>query len=358
MLSSSSYDSQVYLYALADPDLFVRQNDAVTKLVFEALQLSPTSRHRVTLSPDSGWLEYTALDELWNRRTTPALPSKADGIKIAETFLTQLERKCSDANAAWPKSLRGMPLLPPIVNLRRVGLFAMTRPDGSAIDHWLYRAEPRLILDGGGKTAAVVFGAQVEVRVGHRGQIIGVRSRWQPLSGERKFTTLSPYQAPADNSDNGVAPIVKYYLEGDGIPQYYLAPYYFTYEDLDANMTSASPYSLTVDVARAVQGKEKTTMAALAQGGSGDYIYNWAYYSMVAIEQGIQEVGSGNTLPFQDENGATTVASSIDLNNGAYVVLLNVKDRKTGAFKHQQQQVFSTPVPGQSDASDATFPNA
>lgn len=353
MLSSSSYDSQIYLYALANPDLFVRQSDTIATFVYQTLQLSPTSRHRVFLSPDSAWFEYTALDELWNRRTPPALPSQADGIKAAETFLTQLERKCSAANPDWPKELQGMALLPPIVNLRRVGLYGLTRPDGSAIDHWLYRAEPRLVLDGGGKNLAVVFGAQVEVRVGHSGQIIGVRSRWQPLSGERKFTTLSRYQPSDDDSGTGQAPITKYYLEGDGVPQYYLAPYYFVYDVLDVSMTSASPYSLTVDISRTVQDEKKTTLAALARGGSGDYMYNWACYSATAIEEGIREIGSGQTLPFQDQDGTSTAASSIELDNGAYVVLLNVKDRKTGAFKHKQQQVFSTPEATRTDPESA-----
>ena len=64
------------------------------------------------------------------------------------------------------------------------------RPDGSAWDHWLYSAEPQLALDGGSKTRAGVFGAQIEVRIGQEGQPIGVCSRWTPLSGERKFTDL------------------------------------------------------------------------------------------------------------------------------------------------------------------------
>ena len=57
-------------------------------------------------------------------------------------------RACSDANPAWPSSLRGLALLPPVALLRRIGVHAVPRPDGSAWDHWTYRAQPRLVLDG------------------------------------------------------------------------------------------------------------------------------------------------------------------------------------------------------------------
>ena len=344
MLSSSRHDSQIYLYALANPSLFALETDAITRLVFEALQVSPSSRRSVSISPDSGWLEYTAQDELWNRRGPPALPPQADAISAAESLLTRLEKKCSDANSNWPKRLRGMRLLPPVVNLRRAEMFAVVRPDGSAFDHWLYRAEPQLVLDGGEKTKAGVFGAQVEVRIGHMGQPISVRSRWQPLSGERTPTTLSAYQAPDDASPDSQGPVTNYLLEGDGVPQYYLAPYYFTFAGHDVDMSSASPFSLTVDIARTNQDQKKTTITALAEGGSGDYIYNWATYPMNRIEEGIREIGHGSETKIDVSGGRPTV-SSIDLDNGAYIVLVNVKDRKTGAFKHQQQQVFSSYLP-------------
>lgn len=360
MLNSSSYDSQVYLYALADPEWFVDEGDSITRLVFESLQLAPTSRHRVSISPDSGWVEYTALDELWSRRTVPALPSQADALKAAEGLLTRLEKKCSDANSDWPKRLQGMALFPQMANLRRVDLQVVPRPDGSAMDHWIYRAEPQLILDGGGKTRAGVFGAQVEVRIGHQGQPISLRSRWQPLANERKFTTLSPYVPPQDDdgSQQSTAPVIKYLLEGDGVPQYYLAPYYFVYDGRDTNLSSASPFSLTVNVARPIQDEKRTTLAAVAQGGSGDYVYNWACYSIAQVEEGIHELGCGNMMQLQGPDGVSSTVSSIDIDHGAYVVMVNVKDRKTGAFKHQQQHVFSNPLQASADGEGPSKVNA
>jgi hypothetical protein len=340
MLPSSEYDSQLYLYALANPRLFAQETDAITRFVFQALQVSPSANRTFSLSADSGWTSYTAADELWSRRAAAVLPSKANAISAAEGLLTRLEKQCSDANKDWPKALQGMALFPPVVNLRRAEVFAVAREDGTAFDHWLYRAEPQLVLDGGGKTKASVYGAQVEVRIGNMGQPISFRSRWQPLSGERKFTTLSPYQPPAD-AGTDAQPVTNYLLEGDGIPQYYLAPYHVTYDGHDVNMSSASPFSLTVDVARINQDQEKTTLAALADGGSGDYVYNWASYSLNRLDQGIRELGSGSEVQ-ADVPGGRATASVLDIDNGAYVVLINVKDRQTGAFKHQQQQVFSS----------------
>ena len=357
--SSSSYDDQVYLYALVNPDWFVAESAAVTKAIYEALQIAPSSQRSVSISPDSGWVEYTALDELWKRRTQPALPGQANALKAVQNVLTQLEQKCSDANKAWPKSLKGMALFPPVANLRTISLQVVPRPDGSALDHWLYRAEPQLILDGGGKTRVGVFGAQVEVRIGHLGQVISVRSRWQPLANEKKFTDLSPYTPPEDDDGGQKSdPAIKYLLEGDGVPQYYLAPYYFVYDGHDANVSSASPFSLTVDVAQPTQNSTHTTLAALAQGGSGDYLYNWGFYTLDRVEDGVRELGKGTTLQVQGADGVSSTGSSIDIDNGAYMVMVNVKDVKTGAFKHQQRPVFSNPLQGQQDDQQGAFLNS
>jgi hypothetical protein len=343
MLSSSAYDSQVYLYALGNPSVFLRQADIIKKLVYEALDIAPSNRNRISLSQDSAWLEYTALDELWNRRSPPSLPNKADARKAAEAALTKLEQKCSDANKSWPGSLRGMALLPHVDYLRFAELNAVARPDGSRWDHWLYRAEPQLVLDGGGKTKAGVFGGQVEVRIGHLGRPISIRLRWQPLSGERKLSDPSPCRTPPDMESNACAgAVTKFLLEGDGVPQYYLAPYYLLSDGEDVRLVGASPYSLTVDVSVSAQGASRMTLSAVAHGGSGNYAYNWATYSVAKVEDGIREIGSGISDKVDGPDGRVD-ASSIEVDNGAYVVMLNVKDLKTGAFKHERRQVFANP---------------
>ena len=246
--------------------------------------------------------------------------------------------------------MRGLALLPPIGLLRRIGVHAVPRPDGSAWDHWTYRAQPQLMLDGGSKTRADVAGTQVEVHVGHMGQVIGIRARWSPLSGEQQFTDLSPLPtaAGAPGSFSGAAgtsgPEVKYMHDGDGIPQFYLAPYWFVASgDGDVDVVSASPYSLTVGVDLTRQGPSGMRLTALASGGSGRYVYNWGAYTLAGIEAGIRTIGPGTQVTV-DKGKTRATASTISLPIGAYIVLLNVKDSATGAFKHHQQQVFRLAV--------------
>src|SRR6185437_1161316 len=113
--------------------------------------------------------------------------------------------------------------------LTRAELVAVPMADGSGWNHWLYRAQPMLMLGDAGNTRAAVYGACVDVRVGHLGQIIGFSSSWRPIGTDRKTVALSDYAAPAeldaDAVGDGPPPIV-YMLSGAGMPQLYLAPYY------------------------------------------------------------------------------------------------------------------------------------
>lgn len=163
-------------------------------------------------------------------------------------------------------------------------------------------------------------------------------TRWRPLSRERWFTDLSAFAGDADRK-----PKLGYVLSGEGIPQYYLSPYYFVDGDQDYQPVSGSPWSLTVDVGRIEQQSAWMRLLALAQGGSGDYAYNWAVHSYGTAENGIRELGGGSRRVVRTVSGGNAAASAVDLDNGEYVVLVNVRDRKTGAFKHHQQQVFSSP---------------
>jgi hypothetical protein len=357
----TNYDSKVWLYALADPTIFAEQANLIERFVCEALNVPRSARRPVSISPSSGWFDYVALDELWERRTPPALPDAATALAAAEGALARIEQKCSDANRQWPSSLRGLRLLPPVGMLRRVSLEAVPRPDGLTLDHWLYRAEPRLTLDGSGSNRVGVYGAAIEVRVGHQAQPISVCSRWTPLSGEKMYTDLTPFRALVADASSTAAnpgdataspPFVSYLLEGDGVPQFYLAPYYVQLEDHGATLSSASPYSLTLDLARTGQSESRMTLAAVALGGSGRYVYNWARYSIGAIEEGIREIGPGQHREVATVEGRVN-GSSIEIDNGAYIVLLNVKDTQTGAFKHHQQQVVASTILGDSATGNA-----
>jgi hypothetical protein len=350
--SGSSYDDKARIYALANPTLLAQQAGAIQKALFQALRVRPSAQFSFALSECSGWFEFLAAEELWERKAPPALPDQATALKAAENALGAIERQCSDASEDWPDALRGIALLPPVSMIRRVSCRAVARPDGSAWDHWLYRGEPQLLLDGGAKNRAGVFGALIEVRIGHHGQVVHVRSRWRPLSGERMLADVTPLPPQSDsNGGDGSqsASILNFLLEGDDVPQYYLAPYYFVTDGDDVATVSASPWSLTADIGRTAQGAEQVTLTALAQGGSGDYLYNWAVYSPVDVERGIREIGSGRSQSVKTDSGQA-MSSVIELDNGLYVVMVNIKDRATGAFKHHRQTIFSSPFQIASDA--------
>jgi hypothetical protein len=86
MAGGSSYDNQVRLYALADPAAFTEQDKLLNRFIFNALKIAPNNRYRLNIAPSSGWLEFTAMDQLWNARTAPTLPSRDRAIAIAASY--------------------------------------------------------------------------------------------------------------------------------------------------------------------------------------------------------------------------------------------------------------------------------
>jgi hypothetical protein len=366
----SDYDSRVYIYALADPADFVREIDPITRFFCAALQTQPGPTNRIALQPDSGWFAFTATDQLWDRTAPPYLLDAPAAKAAAEAMLRAVEKACSDANPAWPTTLKGRALLPPTATMKAVSLDLVARPDGRGFDHWLYRAEPQLVLDGARRRTAGVFGAEIEVRIGHMGRIIALRSRWTPLSGEKILAPLSPFVAAEDQHGAGEehahregdqhdhvagddVPLINYVLDGDGVPQFYLAPYYFAnHAGHHFGISSASPYSLTVEFAQIEQTRRNLKLVARASGGSGDYLYNWATYSLLAMETGVREIGSGERVRIDTGEGKADV-SVIVLDNTPCVVLVNVKDSRTGAFKHRQHQVFPSPWLAEADEAQS-----
>jgi hypothetical protein len=281
----------------------------------------------------------------------PRLPDAVGARQAGESLLRTLAAALSPTDAEWPERLRGITPLPSV--FRPSGLLYISSPRGPAGDHWLFRAQASLRASGDGRESALVFGGQAELRIGDGGRLIGYVGRWRALSGEMLRVPRTPFVPEADEKkDDAPPPRLTYVLEGDGLPQYYLAPYHLVEASHDAELASASAYSLVVSVSQQ-DSEEGTELTARASGGSGDYAYNWAEYSFDdVLDRGIRGLGTGMARRESDGDAAgATVVSSIAVPLGARVVLVNVKDRATGAFKHHQQQVFSTP-PAVSGAGD------
>jgi hypothetical protein len=333
-------ENQARIYAFADPAPFRQNRDAIARIVQGALGVTQLDPESVDISEGSAWLVYRAAGELMTR-PHPVLPSRDDAVRIAREALATLERACSAGNETWRKTAGNAPLLPPVRELSEAALAAVPRPDGSTYDHWLYRLSPTLTLDGAGRRRALVLGAQVEVRIGHQGRVIGLNSRWHPLSGAVKYAPITAFAPLPGESNDGAAgsqpPPIQYVLDGEDAQQYYLAPYYARVEEHVLGLYSASPWSLTVDIGRVRQGASTMTLVALAEGGSGDYAYHWGAFADIGL-------GAFVDLDRGHASQNNRSASQIELPNGAYVVVLNVLDRATGAFKHHRQIVASSPI--------------
>ena len=332
-------ESQARIHAFADPAPFRRHRDLVSKIVQGTLGVAAYDAQAVHLSEASAWLSFRAPGELM-ARAHPMLPSRDDAKRIAREALTAIEKACSGANDAWRSTIGTTPLLPPVRKLSETALAAVPRPDGSTYDHWLYRLAPTLALDGTGRRSAPVLGAQVEVRVGHGGRVIGLSSRWHPLSGAVKYAPMSPFTPPKgeDEGDGHKGhegrglPSIQFVLDGDDAQQYYLSPYHARVEDHALALYSASPWSLTADIGRVRQGRSTMTLVALAEGGSGQYSYHWGVIAQMGLGSFV-DLGRGSSYPSHSS------ASQLELPNGTYLVVLNVLDRATGAFKHHRQMV-------------------
>ena len=342
-----------YVWALANPADLKEAEREIATVLRNALRVSDPARHDVHISESSGWLAYADRTRLWQTSLAVLPPTAAEARRVAETFL----RGLGTAARAIP-ALRGIFLLPP--QLQPVEVVLVPHPDGDRWDHWLYRTQPLLPLDG--RLNAPVFGSLIEVRIGDYGQIISYRSRFSPTTAERLTTDLVPLvrddghehdHEHANEPDHGnehehgrgddqAEPTVVYVQEGDGIPQHYVAPYYLVSHGHHMGLASASEWSLVVTLGLR-QDEEGTRVTAVVEGGSGDYAFDWGAYPIDGVETGYRGLGAGSRDETRDPAGRSVTSSSIMLPSGAYVVLVNVRDQRTGAFKHHQQSVYSSP---------------
>jgi hypothetical protein len=357
---------RVRVYALSDPTAAAREITGVTRAVLAALGVSDPSRHEVSIGASSGWLSYRMRGELWDRQFPPTLPSAEEAKRQAEQVLGKLTVACSSANPYWPKALDRIMLFPRRATPASLSL--TPRPTGQRPDHWLYRAQPELFVDEERSRSVPVMGSLIEIRIGHAGQIISVTSQWRSLNGEELVvgSTVVADDGHTENGDHDHAdengddenghpsaaasaggqggadsPDYTYVLEGAGLPQHYLAPYVHIMDHHGQAVRSACGFALIVAFSREQRDRGMVITAVVA-GGTGDYAFAWAFYKLDGTKGGLRTLKSSERI-IEVESGRQRV-SSVSIDNDAVVLMVNVKDRKTGAFKHYQQQVFSHPL--------------
>jgi hypothetical protein len=324
----------VRVWELADPAAITRSARAIELALRRALGAIDRDRHRVTVAP--GFIEHEDTKGLW-RTGLGALPSAIQAKAFALNAIASVTKALSPGGdpVLAQVALGPMLLVPPRV--QPVDLFRVAAPGGSW-DHWLLRARPRLKLRVDDATWADVFGAQVDVRIGPGGALLGYLCRWRPVLDEYADVGLTPpppNEDPAKPREQGVV----YVLAGDATPQHYLAPYWAIDHGHELELASACQFALTVDIVRSSEG-DPTQYVAVVDGGSGIYGFDWGLLPMSDIGgSGLVELGGGQTS-IDRSTAAPSTVGVVTLPAGAHIVMVNVVDRVSGAFQHRAQQIY------------------
>ena len=337
---------------LAPPARLAEVEDLLRRALFSVLGVADASRHVVTVSPTSGVLRYVDLASRDPKRLPPELPrTPADASRTAERFLRDLGQAVASLRRDFPDEIRDAAIVPGVKPYQPV---VIPRPDYDGWDHWLYRARPHLALSPGRQVP--VEGALLEVRIGNGGRVVSYTALWQPTTGRFQTPLRGPPVLPDDGEghsdrhgekDAPPATRLAYTWGGEGIPQYYLAPYHVVSTGHQEGVASGSAYSLTLDVMWRQLDRTQTEVLAVVDGGSGRYDFAFASYRPGEL---LDEEGGGVVIlrpsvrTLRTEAGDAIDAGYVTVPNGLTVVLVNVRDRRNGAFLHGQQQVVSVPV--------------
>jgi len=334
-----------YVYWLASPRALQDHEDLVRRIVFQLLGVSDSTRHQFWISASSGWMSYTDTQRLWRKDGQPA-PGRtaADAKKKAEVFIQRF-KAALDERAAQPSSpLANLVIVPPLTPLDPVLVPRVGRPGW---DHWLYRAQPQLARDF--TTKLDVLGTCIDMRIGDAGKVIGFSWRWRPLTGERTTATATTLAEaitkPTDEEGNSYENRQVYVLDGDGIPQYYLSPYHLVNVENEYVLAPASSFSLAISYGVVARDDGSSDVTAVVGGGSGRYEFAWATYTYEDpwLERGIRELDSSED-EISDDRGVRITTSTANVPAGGSIVMVHVRDRVTGAFKHHQQPLFGYPT--------------
>lgn len=316
----------IWAHLLAGQEAITAASPRVEAELLKLVGHAPGQRMAVNVHPTCGWISMIASDELLVKRH-PSLPSAADAKKLAAKFLLDVAGKLA------PTADLPLVFMPPVPG-DPLELSSVPHPRFPEWNHWIYRTQPQLPTARGGGSIPVL-GTAIEVRIGDGGKVIGFHSRWRPTTGNRVSSeaTAAPPAKP-----KRAAPQLVYVLDGAAIPQSCLAAYWMVDNGDDYDLASGCSLALTVELALA-DTETTTTVTATVEGGSGDYAFSWARYDAAIPLDGIETLGNGTASRNEDD----TVSSTIELPKAAHVVMVHVIDKRTGAFKHYQQLVVSSP---------------
>ncbi|MBA2611326.1 MAG: hypothetical protein H0U95_05090 [Bacteroidetes bacterium] len=323
---------KIRVYELIDVSSLVKNEELIRGVFFEILKV-PQLRtgYEFSISPISGWINFANNNELYSTfRLKSLLPNDPkDAERHALNFIKHVNHFFAD-NTKFAKS--GLPIPFPSVYL--VDSTLIFQKNGYPnLDHWLVRFGMKL---GTGTTSSEVYGAALEIRIGNNSnkdfsQIIGFSLRWTPLKRsfpDDQIPFVDDHQEEEvthHNEHEEEELLIMYKLPGESIPQNFLAPYYVSPKGHHLEFTPAVKlYAITARIFE-VNKETGKDLYPDVKGGSGDFIYEWAYWI-----QG-------------DFNATVTTVDGdfVSLPIGVYNVALNIIDRKTAVFTQTQSTVYS-----------------
>lgn len=324
-------NEKIRVYELFDVAELLKHEELIKTIFFEILKVPQLRNgYEFSVSPVSGWINFANRNELYStfRKKTLLPVDSKDAEKHAQHFIKQVNSFFKE-NKQY--KLTGLPVpFPSVYLIESTVIFEQNGYPN--INHWLVRFGMKL---GAGKNFADVFGASLEIRIGNNSnkdfsQIIGFSLRWTPVKSsfsddQIQFIEEHHHESGSVAEHEHEAPVIMYKLHGESIPQNFLTPYYINPKGHHLEFTPAvSRYSIAVRIFE-VEKETGKDLYPDVSGGSGDFIYEWAYWL-----QG-------------DFNGTFTTADSnfVSLPIGVYTVILNVIDRKTALFAQTQSTVYA-----------------
>lgn len=321
----------IRIYQVLEPGALVAARDPLAAIFAGRAEDSDV---HVSVSADGGRWWYADDRVLWRTVDPARLPqSPLAAEAAARRFIGRIGQAMQNDQELQGLRDAGITRLFPD-DLRPALISLAMNPDRGIADHWLVRFEAYLPTSTSSGSIPV-FGAVTDIRVGQDSAVGGFWLAWRPCISPGVKPLIQLPGPSAGGSGNGAPPpTLLYRLAGEGVPQTYVAPYYFVAKGDDGDFFPASQYSIVAKIIDDPQPEMFRVMAAVT-GGSGKFVYRWAGWDLTDPVAGIADWGSD---------------SGVMLEAGAYNVILSVTDLMTGAIGIVQRSVFTDmfAVPGAS----------
>lgn len=356
---------EVAVYHLLDTQLLIDNQEALKAAL--CYQQHPDD-FQMIINPVSGWIRLWQPDAMHSAAPVPNLPqSSEDALDAAREYFSEANKIMK--NKKGKLSRAG---IPPLFNMKLQHVYTnpvLSRHSG-AVDHWLTRFY--ITVDAGykNKTEYVqVIGAGIDIRIGSGGKLISLSYHWRPyiqkqrksisarfveeiMAGLPEFqkaleshhagggsdhhhgkTAEHPEQEVATEAlslpdqldhlfENGFS--IRYKFADEYDPTSSLAPFLVLIEGHHMAYAPLCEHSMVAQIL--YDGNNlPLTLYAQVSGGSGSFDYEWAYWQLHRLEDGIQTAGS---------------AASATIPAGVYNVALHVTDRKTGQSVQTQIMTY------------------